>query len=41
MATLTEVDGLEDADLIVNCVSTEVEDWSLGQGEAQFLVGKL
>ena len=33
--------GLRPEDLIVSVVANEVEDWSFGLGEAQFLTGQL
>ena len=33
--------GLSGSDLIVSCMRNEKEDWSLGMGRAQFLVGDL
>ena len=33
--------GLSPSDLIISCMRNEKEDWSLGMGRAQFLVGDL
>ncbi|KAI7157728.1 hypothetical protein KC349_g5410 [Hortaea werneckii] len=33
--------GLEGGDLLVTCIENRKEDWSFGNGEAQFLTGAL
>jgi len=33
--------GLDGHDLIISCVRNEKEDWSFGDGRAQFLTGEL
>lgn len=33
--------GVEGGDLIISCVRNEKEDWSFGNGRAQFLTGEL
>lgn len=33
--------GVEGSDLIISCVRNEKEDWSFGNGRAQFLSGEL
>lgn len=38
---LESVCGVRKTDLIISCVENKKEDWSFGQGEAQFLTGKL
>lgn len=41
MAALKEKDGLRAEDLIISCSRNEREDWSFGEGRAQFLDGGL
>ncbi|KAF2768371.1 Tautomerase/MIF [Teratosphaeria nubilosa] len=38
---LKEKTGLRGEDLVVTCLRNEKEDWSFGNGEAQFLTGAL
>ena len=38
---LSTVCDVKKTDLIISCVENNREDWSFGQGEAQFLTGKL
>lgn len=41
MESLVEKDGLSKHDLIVTCAANGKEDWSFGEGRAQFLDGGL
>lgn len=41
MEELALKDGLSSHDLIVTCAANEKEDWSFGEGRAQFLDGGL
>ena len=40
-SALAQETGLRGEDLIVTCNSNEKEDWSFGEGRAQFLDGGL